>query len=60
MNVPTYLENARAVDIEAGTTVQYWLKLQALVRRNLSRIFTFRQTALTAIFANGSSQQAAP
>jgi ligand-binding SRPBCC domain-containing protein len=31
-----------------------------LVRRNLSRIFTFRQTALAAIFANGSGQQAAP
>jgi hypothetical protein len=28
MDMPTYLEKARTVDIEAGTTVQYWLTLQ--------------------------------
>ena len=28
MNMPTYLEKARAVDIEAGRTVPYWLTLQ--------------------------------
>ena len=28
MNMPTYLEKARTVNIEAGTTVQYWLTLQ--------------------------------
>ena len=29
-----------------------------LVRHNLSRIFTFRQTTLAAIFANGTSERA--
>lgn len=29
-----------------------------LVRRNLSHIFTFRQTTLAAIFANGTSERA--